>query len=175
MNADPARTAPATGTARTTEPTSRVRRGTLSRLGGRAAIGLLLSVVLALSGEATSAWAGTVGANPANCGTGATWSYTDFNVDGITMREELRHAYGCGGVGWGRLSQVGGSGPALALTQSAWNVGGPSQYGVPGTNWTYTVDASAGHQVCAGFQAYSVDEFGTRHYIGWFYAGCYSV
>jgi hypothetical protein len=107
--------------------------------------------------------------------TGATWKYTDFNVDGITLREELRHADGCGGVGWGRLGQVGGSGPAHALTQSAWNVGGPSHYGVPGTNWTYTVDASPGHQVCAGFQAYWVDSLGHWNDIGWFYAGCYSV
>lgn len=71
--------------------------------------------------------------------------------------------------------RIGGSSPALALIQSAWNPGGPSQYGVPGTNWTYTVDASPGRQVCAGFQAYSVDGQGNRHYIGWFDAGCYTA
>ena len=87
----------------------------------------------------------------------------------------MRHAYGCNGVGWGRLSRISGPSGPFALVQSAWNPGGPSQYGVRGTNWTYTVDASPGRQVCAGFQAYRVDGLGNWHHIGWFDAGCYTA
>lgn len=122
---------------------------------------------------AGSAFAGAAGQNPSNCGTGYTWGSRDFNVNGTIMREDLRHSYGCGTVGWGRLSRVGGTSQSLALVQSAWNPGGPSVDGAPGGNWTYTVDATPGHQVCAGFQAYWVDGLGKWHYIGWFYAGCY--
>jgi hypothetical protein len=145
------------------------------KLGYRVIIAVLLSMIVALFGGASAALAGPTGVNPSTCGTGATWAFKDFNVNGAIMREELRHAYGCNGVGWGRLSWVNGSHPQLALIQSAWNPGGPSQGGVPNTNWTYTVDGSPGHQVCAGFQAYSVDIFGNWHYIDWFFAGCYTA
>ncbi|MGN9812572.1 hypothetical protein ACTMSW_24865 [Micromonospora sp. BQ11] len=141
----------------------------------RVVAALALGVLLAVSGGTAPAWAGPTGVNPAGCGTGNTWKYKDFDVNGATMRQEVRHGYGCNGVGWGRLSRIGGSSPALALIQSAWNPGGPSQYGVSGTNWTYTVDASPGREVCAGFQAYSVDSLGNWHYIDWFFAGCYTV
>ncbi|WP_432973858.1 hypothetical protein [Dactylosporangium sp. CA-233914] len=133
------------------------------------------SLALVLAGGAAPAHAGTAGVDPAGCGTGGTPKYTDFNVGGVTMREELRYASGCGRVGWGRLTRIGGASTSLALTQSAWNPGGPSQYGVPGTNWTYTVDANPGVQVCAGFHASSIDWLGNQHYIGWFYAGCYTA
>jgi hypothetical protein len=46
---------------------------------------------------------------------------------------------------------------------------------VPGTNWTYTVNAAPGNQVCGGFQAWSYDQYGNRHYVGWFFAGCYNT
>lgn len=151
------------------------RRRRINRLVTAAATTAALTATT-LAGVTTPAWAGTTGVDPATCGTGATWSYVDYNVNGAIMREELRHSYGCGGVGWGRLSKVGGSSPALALIQSAWNPGGPSQDGVPGSNWTYTVNANPGMRVCAGFQAYSVDSLGNWHYIGWFFvdgASCY--
>ncbi|GAA0930039.1 hypothetical protein [Virgisporangium aurantiacum] len=134
---------------------------------------VLLGTLVATAGGASSAQAGTAGINPSSCGTGETWRLADFNVNGAIMRQEVRHAYGCGGVGWGRLSRIGGSGPGLVVIQSAWNPGGPSQDGVSGTNWTYTVDASPGKEVCAGFQAYSVDGLGNWHYINWFFGGCY--
>jgi|SRR4051812_7791286 hypothetical protein len=149
-------------------------KASVRRLGHQMAVGVLISALLVVAGAPATAWAGTAGGDPSGCGTGATWKYTDFNVGGVTMREELRHAYGCGGVGWGRLTRVTGTG-TLDLIQSAWNPGGPSEYGVPGSNWTYTVDANPGLQVCAGFQAYSVDGLGQRHYINWFYAGCYTA
>jgi len=133
----------------------------------------VVAIVMTLLGGAGSASAGPTGWDPAGCGTGDTWGWSDFDVKGAIMREELRHSYGCGGVGWGRLSKLSGSSPPLALIQSAWNPGGPSQGQVPGTNWTYTVDASPGREVCAGFQAYWVDSLGQWHYINWFFAGCY--
>jgi hypothetical protein len=136
---------------------------------------VVLMSLVSLSLGASIASAGPTGIDPATCGTGYTWRYKDFNVNGAIMRQEVRHAYGCNGVGWGRLSRIAGASPSLALIQSAWNPNGPSQYGVPGTNWTYTVDASPGRQVCAGFQAYSVDGLGHWHYINWFDAGCYTA
>ncbi|MDH6465040.1 hypothetical protein M2302_005241 [Micromonospora sp. A200] len=147
----------------------------MKRSATRVVAAVALGVLLAGAG-ATPASAGPTGVNPANCGTGNTWKYKDFDVDGAVMREELRHSYGCSGVGWGRLSRVrGSSARPLALVQSAWNPGGPSQGGVPGTNWTYTVDASPGKEVCAGFQAYWVDALGAWHHIDWFFAGCYTA
>lgn len=122
---------------------------------------------------ASSALAGAAGQDPANCAQGQTWRYKDFNVNGTILRQELRHSWYCGVVGWGRLTRIGGTSQNLAVIQSAWNPGGASQYGVPGTNWTYTVDARAGREVCAGFHAYWIDGRGRRHYIGWFFAGCY--
>lgn len=151
-----------------------VRRRMMRRLAAAVAA-IVLCTATALAGATSPAWAGPTGVNPASCGSGATWSYADFNVSGAIMRQELRHSYGCNGVGWGRLSRIGGSSPALALVQSAWNPGGSSQYGVPGTNWTYTVNASPGNQVCAGFQAYWVDGLGQWHHIDWFFAGCYTA
>jgi hypothetical protein len=149
-------------------------RTMLSRVGTLAGAAVATGV-LALTGGTNAAWAGTAGVNPAGCGAGSTPKYTDFNVGGVTMREELRYASGCGKVGWGRLTRIGGASTSLAVSQSAWNPGGGSQYGVPGTNWTYTVDASPGKQVCAGFHASSIDGLGNQHYIGWFYAGCYTA
>lgn len=115
-----------------------------------------------------SASAGTTGANPARCGDGETWKYVDFNVAGAIMRQEIRHSWGCGGVAWGRLSRVGGSWPSLDIQQSAWNPGGPSQDGVPNTNYTYTINGNADQYMCAGFQAWTVNSFGARKHVGWF-------
>lgn len=146
----------------------------LTKIGTLAGTAVAASA-LAMSVGTSAAWAGTAGVDPSGCGTGSTPKYTDFNVSGVTMREELRYATGCGKVGWGRLTRIGGASTPLAVTQSAWNPGGSSQYGVPGTNWTYTVDASPGKQVCAGFHASSIDALGNHHYIGWFYAGCWTA
>lgn len=133
---------------------------------------LAAAVTVALLGGGAPAWAGTPGVNPSGCGTGSTPKYTDFTIGGVTMREEIRYAAGCGRVGWGRLSRIAGT-AGLNVTQSAWNPNGASQYGVPGTNWTYTVNANPGTEVCAGFHASSVDGLGRETYLGWFFAGCW--
>jgi len=124
-------------------------------------------------GVGSAASAGSPGQNPAYCGAGESWSYRDFNIKGKIMRQELRHGWGCGTVGWSRLTQIGGSGPPLAVIQSVWNPGGASQGGVSGTNYTYTVNATSGLEVCGGTQAYWIDSAGRWNYIGWFFAGCY--
>lgn len=143
----------------------------MKTLFGKASI-LAVVVFSAALMTAAPALAGAAGQNPATCGTGNTWRYVDFTVRGSVVRAELRHAYGCGVVGWTRTTRLSGN-DTLAIIQSAWNPGQPSQYGVAGTNYTYTVDATPGHQVCGGFQAYWIDIYGNWHYINWFFAGCY--
>lgn len=113
------------------------------------------------------------GRNPAGCGSAETWRPRDDNIKGKVMRQELRDSYACGVVRWSRLIQIGGSGPTLHLIQSAWSPNGASQGGAGGRNYTYTVNAPTGAEVCRGVQAYWVDSFGRLNYIGWFFAGCY--
>ena len=139
------------------------------------AAAVVSTVLASLSLGVTGASAGPTGSDPAGCGQGDTWHFRDVTIDGTTFRQEIRHSYGCDGVGWGRLSRTKGPAQSIALVQSAWNIGGPSQDGVPGTNWTYTVDASPGRKVCAGFHAFRVDGLGKRHHIGWYDAGCYTA
>jgi hypothetical protein len=115
----------------------------------------------------------SVGQNPASCGSPTTWKYGYFSVAGDQVLVELRHSYPCN-AGWARLTRTSGNAP-IAVSLSAWNSGQPSQYTVPGTNYTYTVNASPGHQVCGGFQAWSYDQYGNQHYVGWFFAGCYNT
>src|SRR4051812_49650773 len=85
-------------------------KASVRRLGHQMAVGVLISALLVVAGAPATAWAGTAGGDPSGCGTGATGEETDFNVGGGTMREELRHAHGCGGVGRGGLTPVTGTG-----------------------------------------------------------------
>ncbi|MGH3185668.1 MAG: hypothetical protein ACRDPY_00810 [Streptosporangiaceae bacterium] len=66
-------------------------------------------------------------------------------------------------------------GTALIIHLSAWNPDQPSQYQIDNTDWTSEVGAVGGEQVCAGFQAWSINELGQKHYINWFFAGCYTT
>jgi uncharacterized protein YraI len=113
------------------------------------------------------------GQNPARCANPTTWGSRTFNVAGDKVLLELRHSYSCV-AGWARIGVPQGNGPALAVIVTAWNPGGISQTVVPGEPYTYTVDASPGYQVCGGFQAWSVDILGHKHYVGWFHA-CYTA
>jgi len=134
--------------------------------------GVSLSVLCTLPMTASPASA-SVGQNPASCGNSVTWKYTNFNVAGDTIRVELRHSYPCL-AGWARIEQLKGN-TALDVILSAWNPGQPSQYMIQNTDWTSEANAAGGEQVCAGFQAWSVNEFGQKHYIKWFFAGCYTT
>lgn len=155
---------------------SRSRVSTDSRVFSRvrlmATVGALISVLGGLTVAAPSAVA-SVGQDPTNCPNPATWGGQTFRIMGDTLTVELRHSYGCQ-AGWGRISTTG-NGAALDIEFSAWNPNQPSQPLVPGDNYTYTVDASPGSQVCAGFQASYTDAFGREHYIGWYFAGCYNT
>jgi hypothetical protein len=86
---------------------------------------------------------------------------------------ELRHSYPCQ-AGWARIERLKGS-TALDVILSTWNPGQPSKYMIKNTNWTSEVNAFGGEQVCAGFQAWSVNELGQKHYLNWFFAGCYTT
>jgi hypothetical protein len=143
-----------------------------SRIATIVIAGTLLSATASLAVTASPASA-SVGQNPANCGSSTTWKDESFNVAGNTVLLELRHSYPCE-AGWARLSLTHSVTP-ITVRLSAWNPGQPSQDGVPGTNYTYTVDATPGNQVCGGFQAWRIDAFGQSHYVGWFSGGCYST
>ena len=143
-----------------------------SRVRAVAITGVLVSALCALPMTASPASA-SVGQNPASCGNSVTWKYTDFNVAGDTVRVELRHSYPCL-AGWARMELLKG-GTALIVHLSAWNPGQPSQYQIKNTDWTSEVNGAGGEQVCAGFQAWSVNEFGQTHYVHWFFAGCYTT
>jgi hypothetical protein len=130
-------------------------------------LSLIASVVLVQTASAS------VGQNPVSCGSPTTWADTTFTVAGDQVLVELRHSYPCN-AGWARLTRTAGN-VGIAVSLSAWNPGQPSQYGVPGTNYTYTVDASPGLQVCGGFQAWDYDSSGNQQYVGWFFAGCYNT
>jgi hypothetical protein len=125
------------------------------------------SVLAALPASAS------VGQNPVNCANPTTWAYTYFNIGGDTVLVELRHSYACD-AGWARLTRTAGNAP-IAVSLSAWNPGQASQYTVPNTNYTYTVNASPGSQVCGGFQAWTYNQYGAQVYAGWHFAGCYST
>jgi hypothetical protein len=135
-------------------------------------VGMLLSVTAGLAITAPLASA-SVGQNPATCGNPTSWKEQSFNVAGDTVLLELRHSYPCE-AGWAKLSYKVIHTP-ISVILSAWNPGQPSQYGVPGTRYTYTVNAMPGNQVCGGFQAWRIDAFGKKHYVGWFFGGCYST
>lgn len=145
--------------------------------GKRRLVVALLALVMSSSvltlGPASAAEAGAAGQNPVNCANPQWRGHRDFNVNGWVFRQELRYSSACGRVGWARLTRIGGSGGATAVVQSAWNPGRPSQGNAPGGNWTYTVDASPGREVCGGFHGYRVDSQGVRHHVGWFFTGCY--
>jgi hypothetical protein len=136
-------------------------------------IGAVMASAFGTSVLMASAASASVGQNPASCGSPTTWHAQYFNVAGDRVLVELRHSYPCQ-AGWARLSLISGN-TAIAVSLSAWNPGQPSQYTVPHTLYTYTVNASPGNQVCGGFQAWSIDGLGKRHYVGWFFAGCYNT
>jgi hypothetical protein len=135
------------------------------------ATGALISLLSGLAIAAPPASA-SVGQDPANCQNPTTWGSKSFNVAGNDVLVELRHSYACQ-AGWARIS-TSGNGAPLNMIFSAWNPGQPSHPQIQGEDYTYTVDASPGSQVCAGFQAWSIDEFGDQHYAGWHFAGCYN-
>ena len=134
--------------------------------------GALISAVGGLAVAAAPASA-SVGQNPVNCGNPTTWKSRTFTIERDKVTMELRHSYPCE-AGWARMSNSGKGAP-LDVTFYAWNPGQPSQPEVPGALYTYTVSAVPGNQVCGGFFAWWVDEFGHRHYAGWHFAGCYST
>jgi hypothetical protein len=136
-------------------------------------IGAALLSALSISAVAAPPAFASVGQNPVNCGSPTTWRYQYFNVAGDQVLVELRHSYPCV-AGWARLTRTAGTAP-IAVSLSAWNPGQPSQYTVPGTNWTYEVNAAPGNQVCGGFQAWAYDQYGNKYYVGWFFAGCYNT
>jgi hypothetical protein len=144
------------------------------RISRTVAIGALLLSTLGTSTlVAARSASASVGQNPAGCANPTTWYYKNFNIIGDTILVELRHSYPCD-AGWARLTETAGSAP-IAVSLSAWNPGQPSQYNVPGTNYTYTVNAAPGNQVCGGFQAWGYNQYGQKYYIGWFFAGCYNT
>jgi hypothetical protein len=110
------------------------------------------------------------GANPYGC-PADTRVTRAFQIGGSRAVMELRYSAACQ-AGWARLTITGGP---LGVSQSAWNPGGASQYNVPNANYTYTVDAPRGRQVCGGFHAYAWNLQGQRYDAGWFYAGCYTA
>lgn len=129
-----------------------------------------IAVVLGLALSSGVAFA--AGANPSNCPNPETRLTKEWWIGNALMRMELRYSAGCQ-AGWARLSRVAGN-EGLGLSQSAWNPGGLSQYNVPNANYTYTVDAPRGRQVCGGFHARRWNG-STWYYAGWYYAGCYTA
>jgi hypothetical protein len=130
---------------------------------------LVLGSLLVMASPASA----SVGQDPAHCGNPTTWKSRTFQIGGDKVLVELRHSYPCQ-AGWARLSATG-DGTVLDVELSAWNPSHPSEGEVPGEPYTYTVNAASGNQVCGGFQASYIDELGDKHYIGWFFAGCYST
>jgi hypothetical protein len=114
-----------------------------------------------------------IGLSPYSCPNATTSHSKTFNIEGDKVLVELRYSPECQ-AGWARLTLESDK-AAVDVSLTAWNPAQPSQGTVPADNYTYAVNAAPGNQVCGGFQAWYIDEFGNKHYAGWHFSGCYNA